>query len=189
MLLTPESQNFLRGKNLVGVHGIEHVALSCYVGGNIRSGTSVNCIVEGGNRHMSYCIFEVTFGTEWSPPGRAPTSLPYAEDRVSGESDCHRLGEPSFRVCIFHTQNKSNFGPVGEVLNEMLKNVVLHKAFIVAGDGNKHAKYNSNKHNKECDQKGIMELHKALIPVMARAFFSKYNEDQPFASRVEVPAL
>ena len=55
-----------------------------------------------------------------------------------------------------------------------------------AGDGNKHAKYYSEGHKKHCESQGFMELQNSLISGMARAFFSHYNEGQPFASRVEI---
>ena len=71
-LQEPVFQEFLKGKNLVGAHGSCHSALSCYVTGNTRSGTSVKCIVEGGNKHMTYCIFDIDFwNRDFGPRYRA----------------------------------------------------------------------------------------------------------------------
>ena len=123
-LQDPQFQAFLEGKNLISAHGIRHAQLSCYVTGNARCGTKVECIVEGGDNHMSYSIFDVFFGEERLAPGTEPLELPYTQDRVSGSgSECTRLGRSRFKVCVFHTCNHSGFGAVGEVLKSTRQHV------------------------------------------------------------------
>ena len=136
---------------------------------------------------MTYCIFDITFGTEILAPGTEPLVLPYSKDRVSGEdSECTRLGRSQFKACIFHTNNRAGYGSVCEVLKSMYKDVLLNRVDLVAGDGNKHTQFHSPSHQRKCQEQGFLELQNSLIHLSARAFFSHYNEGLPFTSRIQV---
>ena len=56
----------------------------------------------------------------------------------------------------------------------------------MAGDGNKHAQFYSQGHQRKCQDQGFLELQNSLIHLSARAFFSHYNEGLPYASRVQI---